>query len=169
MRSIMAVAAQGEKVVYPIRWQKPWLPPDMCNDSRLSRTASLAGEVIPAECSSPRLLHRRFVVRICGDVQSHAQRYRQRPSPSGAKDEHCQHGEGTVEHPRGGLMGCFRLIVEANGRQGIQAPLVNAKPHVVIGVDEDARRPGSDYVAAEPRVQHRCTRCGERYVISDSH
>jgi hypothetical protein len=109
------------------------------------------------------------VVRVCGDVHSHAQRYRQRPSLSGAEDEQRQHGEGTVEHPRGGMMGCLRLIVEANGRQGIQAPLAHAKPHVVIGVDEDARRPGSDYVAAEPRVQHRRTRCGERYVISDSH
>jgi hypothetical protein len=141
----------------------------MRTNMRCSRAADLTREVVPLQCRTADLIHARLVTPIERDVQAHPQSDRQQPLPANAQKEGGKRSYGAVEHPRRRVLWRVGLIEEAHRRQRVPATLSQTEPRVVVNVDENASRPEAQGAAAEPWVQQRGARGGERDVISNSH
>jgi hypothetical protein len=74
-----------------------------------------------------------------------------------------------MQPPRPPVSRRLRLIEEAHSRDEAQAPLMDAKPEIVIYVNQDASRPGNDYAVAQFGIKQRRRSGGEHQMISHAH
>src|SRR3954454_15223552 len=63
----------------------------------------------------------------------------------------------------------LRLVEEAHGRKGIQAPLLQAEPQVMVDVDEDAGRPGAQQRTTQAGIEEHCTHRRDHHMIANAH
>jgi hypothetical protein len=81
------------------------------------------------------------VVRIQRDMQSHSQGSRQQSSLAQPEQKDEEQDRGSMKHSCRRMLRRIRLIEEMHRRLGTEAPLPQAEPDIVVGIDEHAARP----------------------------
>src|SRR5580693_4478883 len=102
-------------------------------------------------------------------MQAHAEGYRQQSSLAESEHEDEKQDRGRMKRSRGRVLRGIRLIEEMHRRLGAKAPLPQAEPDIVVGVDEHAASPETQCAAADKRGRQHRTRGGDQDVIPNSH
>jgi hypothetical protein len=169
MCSLVTWSAQGHQVLRCVGRKQPRLSLEVCAHRRPARATSATRRAISLERGGASLVDAFFVVRIERHVQRHSGGQPQKPGASHCHGEDEQQSLRMVEDARGSMLRRVRLIEETHRGKGADAPLPQAEPRVVIGVDQHAPDPETDRARRRPRAEHRRADRSEGEVVPDAH
>ena len=168
MGRLMASATQTRDMLGAVGRQQARLVPQMRDDPRPLGATVLAGKPVPGQGVRAGPTPTRRVVRVETDMKGHPE---QRPCGHALAREEQQHQQHrrAVEQACLAVLRRLHLVEEAHGGQGIQTPLLQTEPQVMVDVDEDTGRPGAQHCPTQPGIEEHGPRGRERNMIANAH
>ena len=168
MRHLMAGTTQTRHMLWAVGRQHAGLVPQMRDDPRAPGATVLAGKPVPGQGGRAGPTPTRRVVCVEPDMKGHPEQRPCRRALAREEQQHQQHRRA-VEQACLAVLRRLRLLEEAHGRQGIQTPLLQTEPQVMVDVDEDAGRPGAQHRPTQPGIEEHGPRGRERNMIANAH